>query len=146
MTDIAETKARLLAKYAKQAQEEHDKKNALDLTPIIDHLKKSLSGVEASIAREMKEHSQLTARAMKSIIRDQERKEQLEQLIRWTEKEQVSEMPKNIHILCVYLFPALYDYAAMYEPTTDCAVSPVYDAIGKVLCNWTGHTYYGDNR
>jgi hypothetical protein len=83
---------------------------------------------------------------MKFIIRDQERKEQLEKLIRWTEKEQVSEIPKNIHILSIYLFPDLYNYASMYEPTTDCSVSPVYDAIGKVLCNWTGDTYYGDNQ
>ena len=142
MADIAETKARLLAKYAKQALEEHDKKNALDLTPIIAYLNKSLSYVSKSIPINI-----LTARDMKIAISSLEQKEALENLI---ERVDVFQNPRhpgppmNIHILSIYLFPDLYDYAAKYEPTTDCGVSPVYDAIGKVLCNWTGHEYYGE--
>ncbi len=141
MTDIAATKARLLGKHIKKAIDEHDQKNSIDLTPIITYLNKSLSYVNERIPSNV-----VTVRDMKTAIHALEQKEHIKNLI---ERVDVFQNPRhpgppmNIHILSIYLFPDLYDYAAKYEPTTDCGVSPVYDAIGKVLCNWSGHEYYG---
>lgn len=143
MTDIAATKARLLAKRAEKERKEKDQQNPLDLTPIIAYLNKSLSAVSNRVPTNI-----VTARDMRLAIKTLEQKEALEHLI---ERVDVFQNPRhpgppmNIHILSIYLFPDLYDYAAKYEPTTDCGVSHVYDVIGKVLCNWSGHEYYGEN-
>jgi len=143
MTNIAETKARLLNKHINKALEEAERKNAIDLTPIIDYLKKSLSYVESYLSDKLPTTS--NARDLKHLIHYMEWKEELVYLIGSMQKQQNDPQPKNIHILAIYLFPQLYNYAQEFERSNDCRVSPVYDAIGKVLCNWSGHTYYGDN-
>jgi len=143
MTNIAETKARLLNKHINKALEEAERKNAIDLTPIIDYLKKSLSYVESYLSDKLPTTS--NARDLKHLIHYMEWKEELVYLIGNMQKQQNGPQPMNIHILAIYLFPQLYNYAQNYERSNDAHVSPVYDAIGKVLCNWSGHTYYGDN-
>lgn len=140
MTNIAATKARLLAKHAKEAFEEREKK--LDLTPILDYLKGELEYVNRAVPDNI-----ITVREMKESIKYHEQKQTIENLIERVNNHQNPKHPSgpmNIHILTVYLFPDLFDYGLRYDPTNDCRVSPMYDAIGKVLCNWSGHTYYGD--
>ena len=142
MTDIAATKARLLAKHIGKAIEEHDRRNEIDLTPILEYLNNRLVYVSGIIPDNI-----LTVRDMKDAIWSLEQKEQLERLIKHVNSYQKQKHPgpsMNIHILSIYLFPELYEYALKYEPTNDCRVSPMYDAIGKVLCNWSGHDYYGN--
>ena len=143
MTNIAETKARLLDKHINKALEEAERKNTIDLTPIIDYLKKSLSYVESYLSDKLPTTS--NARDLKHLIHYMEWKEELVYLIGNMQKQQNDPQPMNIHILAIYLFPQLYNYAQKFERSNDAQVSPVYDAIGKVLCNWSGHTYYGDN-
>ena len=147
MTNIAETKARLLGNRIKKAIEQHDLMNPLDLTPIIDHLINTLSYVEGALANMGKIETVPGVRQMKELTRLLEWKERLVEVI---DRVDIFQNPRHpgppmdIHILSIYLFPDLYEYGSRYEPTTDCGVSAVYNAIGKVLCNWSGHTYYGD--
>ena len=140
MTDIAATKSRLLAKHIGKAIEEHDRRNEIDLTPILEYLNDRLAYVSGIVPGNI-----LTARDMKNAIQSLEQKEHLVRLIKHVDAYQNPKRPgpsMNIHILSIYLFPELYEYGLKYEPTNDCRVSPMYDAIGKVLCNWSGHTYY----
>lgn len=139
MSDIAATKARLLAKLAAKEVKERP---VLDLTPILDYLGQRLSYINSIMPSNI-----LSVREMRIAIGILEQKEQLEQLIERVDAHQNPRHPgppMNIHILSIYLFPDLYDYAAKYEPSTDCGVSRMYDTIGKVLCNWSDDTYYGN--
>jgi hypothetical protein len=143
MTDIAATKARLLAKHIGKAIEEHDRRNEIDLTPILEYLNDRVAYVSGIVPDNI-----LTTRDMKNAIQSLEQKEHLERLIKHVDAYQNPKRPgpsMDIHILSIYLFPELYEYALKYEPTNDCRVSPMYDAIGKVLCKWSGHTYYGND-
>lgn len=142
MTDIAATKARLLAKHIKKAVDEHDRMNPLDLTPILEYLYKRLEYAKSLVPQNV-----VSARGMESAIENLKHKAAIEHLI---ERVNVFQNPKhpgppmNIHILTIYLFPDLFEYGLKYDPTTDYGVGPMYDAIGKVLCNWSGHEYYGN--
>jgi hypothetical protein len=144
MSTNEETKKRLLEKHVAKAIEDLGHKRDIDLTPIIIHLEKSLENIENTLLDEPK--CDINTAKLKRVIYFTEWKEEIQNILYNINKEQNSKMPKNIHILSIYLFPQLYDYAAKYEPTTDCHVSPVYDAIGKVLSNWSGHEYYGENK
>ena len=141
MTDIAATKARLLAKLAERENKDRQQKNQLDLTPILDYLQSRLDDVNGTIPAGIS-----SVRDMKRYISEYEEKEALERLI---ERVNIHQNPKhpegpmNIHILTIYLFPDLFEYGLEYDPTNDCRVGRMYDAIGKVLCNWSGHDYYG---
>lgn len=143
MTDIAATKARLLAKHIEKAiQEREENLYPLDLTPVLEYLSNRLEYVNGLMPKDI-----LTTRDMKNAIQILEQKEELERLIEHVNAYQNPKHPgppMNIHILTIYLFPYLFQYALKYEPTNDCRVGPMYDAIGKVLCKWSGHIYYGD--
>lgn len=143
MTNAANAKARLLAKYAAEAREEVriQSEKRIDLTPILDHLNKTLAYVEGNLVNGIS--LSMSAQEINRAIHFVEWKEKLENLIARFGKEQTSPKTPNIHILSIYLFPDLYAYGSKYEPTNDCNVSPVYDAVGKVLCDWSGHQYWG---
>lgn len=138
MTDIQATKERLLAK--RQESQAKETLKSLDFTPLIEHLKTSLSHVLDLTSSHPSELD--TSWQIEQYFSHLKQKVTLQKLLARVEKLQ-KDPNKSIHIIFAYHMPEIFDYAAQYEPTTGAGVSEVYNALAKIFCNLTGDKFYG---